>query len=156
MNTQNQTSTNTFEPSRQLEAVLCLLDHPDKVLRHPRLSRGEKRALLASWASDAYAVKDHPTLRRLDNGTVIPVDQILSALKTLDEMPVGGEGTSGIVLPWRSSSRGRTFLDAWRRSGRSFGPNDDDDPPPCPATVAPRPRPPSGSGVMASAELAYA
>jgi hypothetical protein len=156
MNTQNQTSMTTFERLPQMEAVLCLLDHPDEVIRHPRLSRGEKRALLASWASDAHAVENQPTLRRLDNGAVIPVDQILSALKVLDEMHTGGEGSTGRVLPWRSASRGRAFLDAWRRSGRSSGPDDDDDPPPCPAAIAPRPRAPSGIGVMAGAELACA
>jgi hypothetical protein len=155
MNTQSETSMNTFERLPPLEAVLCLLDHPDEVIRHPRLSRGEKRALLASWASYAYAVKDHPTLRRLDNGTVLPVDQILRALKALDDMPASGEGTSAIVLPWRSSSRGR-FLNAWRRSGRSSGPGDDDDPPPCPAVIAPRPHAPGGIGVLAGAELACA
>jgi len=152
MNTRNQTSMNTFQRLPLMEAALYLLGDPEEVIRHPRLSRAEKRALLASWASDAYAVGNQPTLRRLDNGTVIPVERIISALKVLDEMPEAGERFSARVLPWRPSSR----RDAWRRSGRFLGPDDDDDPPPCPVSVAPRPRPPGGRGAMASVDLAYA
>jgi hypothetical protein len=152
MNTQNQTSMNNFQRLSQMEAVLYPLGDPEEVIRHPLLSGVEKRALLASWASDAYAVENQPTLRRLDNGTVIPVERILSALKVLDEMPEAGERFSACVRPWRPSSR----RDAWRWSGRFLGPDDDDDPPPCPVSVASRPRPSGGGGAMASVDLAYA
>ena len=153
MNTQNLTSMNTFQCLPQMEAALYLIGDPEEVIRHPRLSRAEKRALLASWASDAYAVENQPTLRRLDNGTVIPVERIISALKTLDETPEAGERFSTRVLPWRSSARRGA---SWRRTGRFFGPDDDGDPPPCPVSAAPRPRPPGGRGAMASVDLAYA
>jgi len=35
---------------------------PSEVLAHPALSAQEKRAVLASWASDAYAVESAPAL----------------------------------------------------------------------------------------------
>ena len=57
---------------------------PAQVLRNPALSTDEKRALLASWASDAHAVEDAPSLRRLEDGTVLHIDSILEALKALD------------------------------------------------------------------------
>jgi hypothetical protein len=91
MSNEHLTEMKTAGRRSRLEAVFCLLDHPDKVLRHPRLTRGEKRALLSSWASDAHAVENQPTLRRLDDGTVLPVDEILRALKSLDEKLVGGQ-----------------------------------------------------------------
>jgi hypothetical protein len=152
MNTRYQTPTHFSPRLSKLEALSCLLDDPAKVVDHPRLSRAEKRALLACWASDVYAVENQPTLRRLDNGTVIPVERILNALKALDETPEAVD-FSAPVLPWRSSSRRGA---GWRRSGRFFGPDDDNDPPPCPAAVAPRPRAPGGVGATASVELACA
>ena len=59
--------------------------HPDDVLRHPTMSIAEKRALLASWASDARAIPGVPILRQLDDGSVLMVDQILRALTALDD-----------------------------------------------------------------------
>jgi len=156
MNNEHLTEMKTVWRQSRLEAIFCLLDHPDEVLHHPRLTRGEKRALLSSWASDAHAVENQPTLRRLDNGTVLPVDEILRALKSLDEKPKGVSATYHRILPLRSLARGRRVLDAWRRGGRSPGPDDDDDPPPCPASIAPRPRTPGGTGIALGAELACA
>jgi hypothetical protein len=45
---------------------------PDDVLKDPHLTYTQKRAVLASWASDASAVQDEPTLRWL-LGTPEPV-----------------------------------------------------------------------------------
>ena len=45
----------------------------------------EKKAVLASWISDARAVESAPSLRRLDSGAVVEVDAILRALVLLDE-----------------------------------------------------------------------
>ena len=45
---------------------------PDDVLKDAHLPPREKRAILASWASDASAVQDAPTLRWL-LGTPEPV-----------------------------------------------------------------------------------
>src|ERR1700712_4353808 len=49
-----------------LNAILhpgSVFDHPRDVLADPALSRAEKRAILASWASDAAAVASCPSLR---------------------------------------------------------------------------------------------
>jgi len=59
--------------------------HPRDVATHPQLEPEVKRAILASWASDASAVKNRPALRRLPNSRqAAPIDDILGALKTLD------------------------------------------------------------------------
>jgi hypothetical protein len=38
-------------------------EHPRDVVFHPSLSLAEKRAILASWASDASAIASFPSLR---------------------------------------------------------------------------------------------
>ena len=38
-------------------------DHPRDVVGHPALTTAEKRAILASWASDASAIASCPALR---------------------------------------------------------------------------------------------
>ncbi|WP_445216090.1 hypothetical protein ACKWRH_27715 [Bradyrhizobium sp. Pa8] len=40
-----------------------VFDHPRDVLAAPSLSTSEKRAILASWASDASAIASSPSLR---------------------------------------------------------------------------------------------
>ena len=57
---------------------------PMDVVRDCDLTTNEKRALLASWASDAYAVAASPGLRQLPDSSPIPIDDILTALKQLD------------------------------------------------------------------------
>ena len=66
--------------------------HPRAVLAHPGLSRAEKRAILASWASDARAVESCPTLRCLPGcrAEPVPIDEILAALQALDDGPSHG------------------------------------------------------------------
>ena len=60
--------------------------HPFDVARHPSLEPEVKRAILASWASDASAVPDQPALRRPpDVERPIPVDDVLAALRALDD-----------------------------------------------------------------------
>jgi len=63
----------------------AVFSHPDDVVSDPRLSRGEKKAILASWVSDARAVENAPQFRQLDNGAVVELDAILRALVSLDE-----------------------------------------------------------------------
>jgi hypothetical protein len=61
---------------------------PFDVARHPTFEPEVKRAILASWASDAAAVKDKPALRHppgLKNP--VHVDDVLSALQSLDAPP---------------------------------------------------------------------
>lgn len=60
-------------------------ERPDDVLKDPDLSDADKRAVLASWASDACAVEGRPGWRRMPGSeTEIPVHEVLSALKQLD------------------------------------------------------------------------
>ncbi|MBB5714140.1 hypothetical protein [Sphingomonas aerophila] len=64
------------------------LTNPFDVARHPTLEPEVKRAILASWASDASAVPDQPALRRpADLGRTVPVDDVLAALRVLDGAP---------------------------------------------------------------------
>ncbi|WP_245291949.1 hypothetical protein [Methylobacterium tarhaniae] len=116
--------------------------HPREVLAHPNLSRTEKRAILASWASDACALENAPGLRCLAGSRAepVPVDAVLGALAELDDEAPRGSGTR----PTRRLSPRRRSRTAWTigwhlRPGRRN--DDDDDPPPCPATIMPAPRP---------------
>lgn len=60
-------------------------NHPLDVLKEPDLAPAEKRAILASWASDANAVPSSPSLRLLP-GSEQPVRlaEVLEALARLD------------------------------------------------------------------------
>jgi hypothetical protein len=59
--------------------------HPADVVRDPDLTFNEKRAILASWASDACAIEAAPALRQAP-GTARPVsfDDVMDALRLLD------------------------------------------------------------------------
>lgn len=59
--------------------------HPSEVVKDPHLTIEQKREILTSWASDASAVQDEPTLRWL-LGTIepVPLEDVLAALKRLD------------------------------------------------------------------------
>jgi hypothetical protein len=52
------------------------------------IDKDEKRAILASWASDQFAIESMPILRHYP-GTerAVSYDEILGALKALDEDP---------------------------------------------------------------------
>lgn len=72
----------------------CLLhpgtkfDHPKDVVSHPGLTLSEKRAILASWASDASAIASCPALRAPDGlRAPVTIDEILDALCALDNGP---------------------------------------------------------------------
>jgi hypothetical protein len=59
--------------------------HPSEVVSDPDLRLNEKRAILSSWASDACAVEAAPDLRQPTHGPPIKFDEIMEALKSLDE-----------------------------------------------------------------------
>jgi hypothetical protein len=60
--------------------------HPSEVVHDPDLTLNEKRAILASWASDACAVEAAPPLRRVPGtGKLVTFDEIIDALRTLDK-----------------------------------------------------------------------
>jgi hypothetical protein len=68
-----------------LEAEALPFSDPQEVLAHPALGTSDKRAILAGWASDACAVDNLPNWRRLpDTGALLPLDDILDALRALD------------------------------------------------------------------------
>jgi hypothetical protein len=65
-----------------------VFDHPRDVLSDATLSRNEKRAILASWASDAAAVTSCPALRAIPGAkSPVSIDDILEALSSLDHSP---------------------------------------------------------------------
>jgi hypothetical protein len=61
--------------------------HPEEVLKDPWLDRDEKRAILSSWASDACAVEDRPSLRWLiGTEAPVPISEVMAALTRLDSL----------------------------------------------------------------------
>jgi hypothetical protein len=59
-------------------------NHPREVVADPDLTLNEKRAILASWASDACAVEASPSLRVGPQAPVL-FDDIMDALRCLDK-----------------------------------------------------------------------
>jgi hypothetical protein len=111
------------------DEVRFVLAHPDDVVRHPRLSRSQKRALLASWASDRHALEGAPELRQLESGAVVRLDAIMDALRALDR--------DGRIANHREPA-GRPLYRLLRRprsAGRRSAQPDDDPPPPRPIRV---------------------
>ncbi|MDA9519749.1 hypothetical protein XI06_05095 [Bradyrhizobium sp. CCBAU 11434] len=74
-----------------LNAVLhpgTVFEHPRDVVSHLALSLSEKRAILASWASDASAIASCPSLRAPEGlKAPVTIDVILEALRALDDGP---------------------------------------------------------------------
>jgi len=70
-----------------------VFEHPQDVVVHSSLTLAEKRAILASWASDASAIASCPALRA-PAGLKAPVtiDEILEALCELDGGPHNPRG----------------------------------------------------------------
>jgi hypothetical protein len=82
-------STHSDEDALDLDSLL----HPAQAFAHPKdvvsdfdLTLNEKRAILASWASDACAVEAVPSLRH-PPGAKRPVsfDEVMDALRALDK-----------------------------------------------------------------------
>jgi hypothetical protein len=79
--------------SKPFDVDLDALLHPAQAFEHPRdvigdadLTLNEKRAILASWASDACAVEAAPALRCAPGvDRPVPIDEILEALRALDK-----------------------------------------------------------------------
>ena len=59
-------------------------DHPSQVVSDPDLTLNEKRAILASWASDACAVEAAHEFRANTRGALVKFDDIMDALRSLD------------------------------------------------------------------------
>jgi len=92
--------------------------HPLEVVGDPDLTLNEKRAILASWASDACAVEASPALR-CPPGSEQPVsvDAILEALRDLDK----AADTSGTA--WLRREMRRRSIDRCRSSRSRAGGN---------------------------------
>lgn len=81
-----QASVDT-DDALDLEALLHpaqAFERPMNVVNDPDLTLSEKRAILASWASDACAVEAAPALRQAPEGQTVRFDDIMEALRTLD------------------------------------------------------------------------
>jgi hypothetical protein len=105
-------------PLDRLITPAAAFNHPDDVLSHPELTAAEKRAILASWASDAHAVENSPWLRQLECGARVPLSEVLRALRSLDAEEKGSSPETGAIdLADRSASRGvrRHLIGAFRR-----------------------------------------
>jgi len=61
-------------------------EHPSRVVYDPDLTLNEKRAILASWVSDACAPEASQHLRCAPGGEQpVPFDDVMEALRMLDE-----------------------------------------------------------------------
>jgi hypothetical protein len=105
------TSRNSVPPRVETEFDLDALLHPALAFENPMdvvrdadLTLNEKRAILASWASDACAIESIPVPRQTPHGRTVTFDEVIDALRCLD---VEAEKAC-----WRPQS-------AWRRRLRS-------------------------------------
>jgi hypothetical protein len=80
--------------------------HPSEVVRDPDLTLNEKRAILASWASDACAIEAAPDLRRSAAGPPVRFDDIMDALRSLDREAARSRAGESAV---RKARRRRIF-----------------------------------------------
>jgi hypothetical protein len=90
--------------------------HPRNVVADPDLTVNEKRAILASWASDACAVEAAAALRCAPGAREpVSVDEILEALRDLDRQARASgtqparlrrrvRGTAGLLCLFRRSN----------------------------------------------------
>ena len=116
------TSSKTDDDAFDLDALLHpakAFAHPMNVVRDPDLTLNEKRAILASWASDACAIEAAPGLRANASGNVVQWDDVMDALRILDReadkygkpLPhykrVLARKTAGLLGPVRLHSRKR-------------------------------------------------
>ena len=87
-----------------LASPATVFSHPRDVLAHPALEKSEKRAILASWASDVRAVENEPALRQVECGAIVALADILAALRALD-----GQATPPAGQFRQRSGGGRTM-----------------------------------------------
>jgi hypothetical protein len=82
-------SDETCDEAFDLKALLhpaAAFAHPTEVVRDPDMTINEKRAILASWASDACAVASAPALRAFSPASgPVTFDEVMDALRELDE-----------------------------------------------------------------------
>jgi hypothetical protein len=80
----DQNNEDSFDLDDLLHPAQAFL-HPSDVVNDPDLTLNEKRAILASWASDACAIESVPALRRAPTlGMRVAFDDVMDALRALD------------------------------------------------------------------------
>jgi hypothetical protein len=108
-------SSDDFDDACDLDALLHpsqAFEHPSEVVKDPDLTLNEKRAILASWASDACAIEAVPTLRRLPGGKrSAHFDEVMDALRSLD----------GEARRTRSAAGNHRVLGRSRKMSRTSG-----------------------------------
>jgi hypothetical protein len=74
-----------WDPNELLHPAQAF-EHPSDVVNDPDLTLNEKRAILASWASDACAPEAAPHLRCAPGGKQpVLFDDVMEALRALDK-----------------------------------------------------------------------
>ena len=101
----NDRSSDKFDLDELLHPAQAF-GHPSEVVNDPDLTLNEKRAILASWASDACAVEAAPELRSPPRGSTVRFDDIMEALRTLDK-EAHGHRHRGVMHRGRKSWRDR-------------------------------------------------
>jgi hypothetical protein len=86
---------------------------PMDVVKDPDLTTNEKRAILASWASDARAVEDAHDVRQPPGAPMVHLDDVLDALKRLDGETVRKPHYTKLM------SRTRRWKDFYYNSGHA-------------------------------------
>ena len=82
----NKIARSDFDEDDEILALDSLLhpaqafEHPSQVVNDLDLTLNEKRAILASWASDACAIEAAPSLRRALTGFVLSAAVILAII----------------------------------------------------------------------------
>ncbi|HET7192245.1 MAG TPA: hypothetical protein VFI98_10080 [Pseudolabrys sp.] len=112
---QNMKAASSSRDSFDLDALLHpakAYGHPMDVVRDEDLTLNEKRAILASWASDACAVEAAPELRSPPSASVVRFDDIMEALKTLDGQHATNPRYQKLI------SRARRIKDLYRGARR--------------------------------------
>jgi hypothetical protein len=91
--------------------------HPRDVVIDPDLTLNEKRAILASWASDACAVEAVPSLRCAPGSErQVSIDAILEALRDLDKASADANGGA-----WLRRQTRRRYIEGFRSRRRRSG-----------------------------------
>ncbi len=85
---------------------------PMEVVNDPDMTAQEKRAILASWASDACAVEASPELREPAPANRVRFDDIMDALKRLDGEAANRPNYGKLI------NRAQRWKDLYRAEGR--------------------------------------
>ena len=82
-------------------------NHPSEVVNDPDLTLNEKRAILASWASDACAIEAAPALRRGSQGSC-PLrrhhGRVAGARQTSERRPLSKSVRSALATSRRATT----------------------------------------------------